>query len=94
LKTLGATRAQIRLAWLTEFAVAGGMAGLAAAILGDGAAALVIREVFHTDWHFLAGIMVLTVVLSILAMMVLGFLSTERVLRQPAAPRLRLENGG
>ncbi len=94
LKTLGATRAQIRLAWLTEFAVAGGMAGLAAAILGDAAAALVIREVFHTDWHFLAGIMVLTVVLSILAMMVLGFLSTERVLRQPAAPRLRLENGG
>jgi putative ABC transport system permease protein len=94
LKTLGATRAQIRLAWLTEFAVAGGMAGLAAAVLGDAAAALVIRQVFHTEWHFLAGIMVLTVVFSVLAMMVLGFVSTERVLRQPAAPRLRLENGG
>jgi putative ABC transport system permease protein len=94
LKTLGATRAQIRMAWLTEFAVAGGMAGLAAAVLGDGAAALVIRDVFHTEWHFLAGIMLLTVVLSILAMIVLGFVSTERALRQPAAPRLRMENGG
>ena len=94
LKTLGATRAQIRLTWLTEFAVAGGMAGLAAAILGDGAAALVIRKVFHTEWHFLSGIMLLTVLLSILAMIVLGFVSTERALRQPAAPRLRLENGG
>jgi putative ABC transport system permease protein len=94
LKTLGATRAQIRLAWLTEFAVAGGMAGLAAAILGDGAAALVIRRVFHTEWHVLSGIMLLTVLLSIMAMIVLGFVSTERALRQPAAPRLRLEDGG
>jgi hypothetical protein len=25
---------------------------------------------------------------------VLGFVSTERALRQPAAPRLRMENGG
>ena len=94
LKTLGATRAQIRLAWLTEFAVAGGMAGLAAAILGDAAAALTIIQVFHTQWHFLVGIMLLTVVLSIVAMIVLGFVSTERALRQPAAPRLRMENGG
>ena len=94
LKTLGATRAQIRMAWLTEFAVAGGMAGLAGAVLGDAAAALVIRDVFHTEWHFLGGIMLLTVALSILAMIVLGFVSTERALRQPAAPRLRLENGG
>jgi putative ABC transport system permease protein len=94
LKTLGATRAQIRLAWLTEFAVAGGMAGIAAAVLGDLAAAVAIRQVFHTDWHFLPGSMLLTVLLSILAMIALGFASTERALRQPAAPRLRLENGG
>jgi putative ABC transport system permease protein len=94
LKTLGATRAQIRLAWLTEFAVAGGMAGLAAAVLGDAAAALAIRQVFHTDWHFLPGIMLLTVAASVLAMIALGFVSTERALRQPAAPRLRLEDGG
>jgi predicted lysophospholipase L1 biosynthesis ABC-type transport system permease subunit len=63
-------------------------------VLGDLAAAVAIRWVFHTDWHFLPGIMVVTVVLSILAMIALGFVSTERALRQPAAPRLRLENGG
>jgi predicted lysophospholipase L1 biosynthesis ABC-type transport system permease subunit len=50
--------------------------------------------VFHTDWHFLPGIMLLTVIVSILAMIALGFVSTERALRQPAAPRLRLEDGG
>ncbi len=92
LKTLGATRAQIRASWLTEFAVAGGMAGLAGAVLGDAAAAVVIRRVFHTDWHFLPGIMLLTIAISILAMIGLGFVATERALRQPAAARLRLEN--
>ncbi|MCB8882661.1 ABC transporter permease [Acidisoma cellulosilytica] len=94
LKTLGATRSQIRLSWLTEFAIAGGIAGIAAAILGDLAAAVTIRQVFHTEWHFLPGIMLATILVSIFAMMALGFVSTERVLRQPAAPRLRLENGG
>jgi putative ABC transport system permease protein len=93
LKTLGARRAQIRLAWLTEFAVAGGAAGIAAAVLGDLAAMVTIREVFHTEWHFLPGIMVMTIVISIVTMVMLGFLATERVLRLPAAPRLRAENG-
>jgi putative ABC transport system permease protein len=93
LKTLGARRAQIRLAWLTEFAVAGGAAGIAAAVLGDLAAMVTIREVFHTEWHFLPRIMVMTILISIVTMVTLGFLATERVLRLPAAPRLRAENG-
>ncbi len=94
LKTLGASRAQIRRAWLVEFAVAGGFAGLAGAMLGTFAAALTIREVFHTDWHFEPGIMVLTLLASIGFMMVFGFVSTAQALREPAAARLRLETGG
>jgi putative ABC transport system permease protein len=94
LKTLGASRAQIRRAWLMEFAVAGGCAGLAAAIFGTAAAALTIREVFHTDWHFEPAVMAITLLASIACMMVFGFLSTARALSEPAAARLRLETGG
>jgi putative ABC transport system permease protein len=94
LKTLGASRAQIRLAWLTEFAVAGGAAGLAAALLGTAAAYITISQVFHTDWHFQPGIMLATLAASILLMLLLGAVSTARALRQPAAARLRQAQGG
>ncbi len=94
LKTLGASRRQIRRAWLMEFAVAGGVAGLVAAVLGTAAAAITIRQVFHTVWHFQSGVMVVALAGNILLMMVLGFALTARALRQPAAARLRLETGG
>lgn len=94
LKTLGASRAQIRRAWLMEFAIAGGCAGLAAAALGTGAAALAVREVFHTGWHFEPGIMLTTLFASMGCMMVFGFISTAQALHEPAAARLRLESGG
>ena len=93
LKTLGASRAQIRRAWLVEFAVAGGIAGLAAAIFGTLAAALTIREVFHTDWHFEPVILAVTLLGSIGFMLVFGYASTAQALREPAAARLRLEGG-
>jgi putative ABC transport system permease protein len=91
---LGASRGQIRRAWLVEFAVAGGVAGLAAAVFGTLAAALTIREVFHTDWHFETGIMIVTLLASVGCMLVFGFISTAQALREPAAARLRLETGG
>ena len=94
LKTLGASRRQIRRAWLMEFAVAGGVAGLIAAVLGTVAAAITIRQVFHTAWHFQSGVMVGALAGSILLMMVVGFALTAHALRQPAAARLRLETGG
>jgi putative ABC transport system permease protein len=94
LKTLGASRAQVRRAWLLEFAVAGGIAGLAAAILGTMAAALTITQVFHTDWHFEPIIMAVTLLASIFFMLIFGFVSTAQALREPAAARLRLEAGG
>jgi putative ABC transport system permease protein len=94
LKTLGASRGQIRRAWLMEFAVAGGCAGLVAAGLGTVAAALAIREVFHTGWHFEPGLMLITLFASMGFMLIFGFVSTAQALREPAAARLRLEAGG
>jgi putative ABC transport system permease protein len=94
LKTLGASRAQIRRAWLVEFAVAGGIAGLVAALLGTGAAALTILQVFHTDWHFDPWVMAVTLAASIGVMTIFGYAATAKSLREPAAARLRLEAGG
>jgi putative ABC transport system permease protein len=94
LKTLGASRAQIRNAWLVEFAIAGGFAGLAAALLGTLAAAVTIQQVFHIDWHFEFGIMVVTLLGSAGLMTIFGYISTTKALREPAAAWLRLETGG
>jgi putative ABC transport system permease protein len=94
LKTLGASRAQLRRAWIAEFAVAGGAAGVSAALLGTLAAYITVEQVFHVDWHFQPGIMMATLLGSIALMLGLGFATTSRVLRQPAAARLRLETGG
>ncbi len=94
LKTLGASRAQIRRAWLFEFAIAGGIAGLAAAALGTLAAAVTVERIFHSLWRFEPGVCAGTVVLSVALMMALGFAATNRALREPAAARLRLAAGG
>jgi putative ABC transport system permease protein len=94
LKTLGASRAQIRRAWLFEFAIAGGIAGLVAAALGTLAAAVTVERIFHSLWRFEPGVCAGTVVLSVALMMALGFAATNRALREPAAARLRLEAGG
>jgi len=93
LKTLGASTGQIRRAWIAEFAVAGGAAGIAAALLGTLAAFITVEQVFHLDWHFQPGIMLATLLGSVALMLLLGFATTSRVLRQPAAAQLRLEAG-
>ncbi len=93
LKTLGASTAQIRRAWISEFAIAGGAAGISAAVLGTLAAFITVEQVFHLTWHFQPGIMLATLLGSIALMLALGFTTTSRVLRQPAAAQLRLEAG-
>ena len=53
LKALGATRRQIRAAWLVEFGVLGLAAGLIAALVGTLASFGVVRYIMHIDWVFL-----------------------------------------
>ena len=55
LKALGATRRQIRAAWLVEFGVLGLAAGLIAALVGTLASFGVVRYIMHVDWAFLPG---------------------------------------
>ena len=91
LKTLGATRWQVRAAWLVEFGAIGAAAGLLAAALGTLASWGVMRFVMHAPWAFLPGVLAATVGGCVALMLALGFLGTERALRSPAGPYLRHE---
>jgi putative ABC transport system permease protein len=91
LKTLGASRAQIRAAWLVEFGILGLAAGAIAAVVGTGASWAVVRLVMHGSWVFLPRTLVLVMLLSLALMLLVGFAGTEAALRAKAAPLLRNE---
>jgi putative ABC transport system permease protein len=91
LKTLGASRAQVRAAWLVEFGVLGLAAGIIAAGVGTLASLAVVRYVMGTAWSFLPGTLAATVIGCVVLMLVFGFVATEAALRAPAAPLLRNE---
>ena len=91
LKTLGATRAQIRAAWLVEFGILGAVAGLLAAAVGTAASWGVVRFIMQADWAFLPGTLAATVAACIAMMLLVGFAGTETALRARAAPLLRNE---
>jgi putative ABC transport system permease protein len=91
LKTLGATRAQVRAAWLVEFGLLGATAGLIAAAVGTAASWGVMHFVMHAEWAFLPGRLAVTVLACIVLMLGFGFASTEAALRAKPAPLLRNE---
>jgi putative ABC transport system permease protein len=91
LKTLGATRAQIRAAWLVEFGAIGAAAGLLAAAIGTLASWGVMHFVMQAPWSFLPGVLAATVLGCMVLMLAFGFAGTEQALRARAAPYLRNE---
>jgi putative ABC transport system permease protein len=91
LKTLGATRGQIRGAWLAEFGAIGACAGLIAAGIGTLASYAVMRFVMQAPWSFLPGRLAITVAACILLMLVFGYAGTEAALRVRPAAYLRNE---
>ncbi len=91
LKTLGATRGQIRAAWLVEFGVLGVVAGVLAAVVGTAASFAVIRFVLDAPWWFLPGRLLATVAGCVGLMLLLGYAGTEAALRAKPAPLLRRE---
>ena len=91
LKTLGATRAQIRRAWLVEFGLLGLVAGLVACVVGAAASWGVTRYVMRTDWALLPGTLAGTVILCVLLTLAMGYAGTALALRAKAAPLLRNE---
>jgi putative ABC transport system permease protein len=91
LKVIGATRAQIRKAWMVEFGLLGFTAGVLAAAIGTAASWGVARFVMKTEWIFLPGTLAVTVVGCTLLTLVLGYAGTAFALRVRPAPLLRNE---
>ncbi len=91
LKVLGASRAQIRAAWLVEFGVLGLAAGLIAALVGTVASWGVTHYIMDTDWTFLPGTLAGTLVVCLATMLIFGYAGTATALRAKAAPLLRNE---
>jgi putative ABC transport system permease protein len=91
LKTLGATRRQIRAAWLTEFGVLGLVAGVIAAIVGSAASFAVTNYIMHTDWIFLPGTLISVLAGALAIMLLFGYAGTAAALRAKPAPLLRNE---
>ncbi|MBV8576928.1 MAG: FtsX-like permease family protein [Acetobacteraceae bacterium] len=91
LKALGATRRQIRAAWLVEFGVLGVAAGLVAASVGTAASYGVVRFVMDADWVFLPSTLGATLLACVVLMLGFGYVGTSAALRAAAAPLLRNE---
>jgi putative ABC transport system permease protein len=91
LKTLGATRSQIRAAWLVEFGVLGLVAGVLAALVGTAASFAVMHFVLDAPWWVLPGRLLGTVAGCVALMLALGYAGMEAALRAKPAPLLRRE---
>jgi putative ABC transport system permease protein len=91
LRTLGATRRQIRAAWLTEFGLLGLIAGLIAAFVGSAASYGVTHYIMHTEWTFMPVTLIYTLAGALALMLLFGYGGTAAALRARPAPLLRNE---
>jgi putative ABC transport system permease protein len=91
LKTLGATRSQIRAAWLTEFGLLGLVAGLIASVVGSAASFAVTHYILHTEWIFMPVTLIVTLAGALALMLLFGYAGTAAALRVRPAPLLRNE---
>ncbi|MBW8270873.1 ABC transporter permease [Caldovatus aquaticus] len=91
LKTVGATRAQIRAAFLVEFGLLGLAAGVLAALAGAAASWAVVTFLMRAEWVFLPGTLAATVAGCVVLTLVFGHAGTALALRARPAPWLRNE---
>ena len=91
LKTVGATRGQVRSAFLVEFGVLGLAAGGLAALAGTAASWGVTRFIMRQDWVFLPGTLAATILGCVAVTLVFGYIGTALALRARPAPLLRNE---
>jgi putative ABC transport system permease protein len=91
LKTVGATRRQIRRAFLVEFGLLGATAGVIAAVAGTAAAWGVVRYILGADWVFLPGTLAAVVLACTALTLGFGYAGTALALRARPAPFLRNE---
>jgi putative ABC transport system permease protein len=91
LKALGATRGVIARSFAAEYALLGGVAGLIGVWLGSLLSWLVLTYFFELTWSLRPSILISGVALTVLLTLVVGFLSTYRLLGQRPLAVLRHE---
>ena len=91
LKVLGAEIGNVRAGFIWEYGLLGLASAALAGLIGTLMAYVAITRVMHGFWKFLPLPVALTLALSVLAILVLGWLGTARALSAKAAPYLRNE---
>lgn len=91
LKTLGATRPRIATIFSIEFAVLGLIAAVIGLIFANGLARILLRRVFHFDYHLNIGWNLVALCLTAALTVAAGWLASHRVLGQKPLEVLREE---
>jgi putative ABC transport system permease protein len=89
LRTLGATRGQIVLAYGLEYLVIGSATAVFGVVAGSGAAAVIITQVMNLPFFWLPVPALAAAVATVLAMVAIGLVGTFSMLGQKPAPVLR-----
>jgi putative ABC transport system permease protein len=91
LKALGATRGLIARSFAIEYLLMGAVAGLMGVVLAGALSWAVLHFVFDLPWSFQPSVLGLGLLLTVLLTVLIGFLSTYRILGQRPLPILRHE---
>lgn len=91
LRTLGATRRQLRQIQLVEYAVLGVLAALTGGVLAVTANALLAKFVFKAPFVFSPGVLALSVAGAVLVTLLTGLLANRGITRHPPLEVLRQE---
>jgi putative ABC transport system permease protein len=91
LKALGATRSMIARSFAVEYALLGALGGLLGCALASVLSWAVLETVFDLSWNLQPAVLAVGVVATIILTMLVGFLSTYRILGQPPLSVLRQE---
>jgi putative ABC transport system permease protein len=91
LKALGATRGVIARSFALEYAMLGALGGLLGIALASALSWVVLETVFDLSWNLHAGVLAMGFVATVTLTLVVGFLSTYRILGQPPLAVLRQE---
>lgn len=91
LKALGATRSMIARSFAVEYALLGALGGLLGCGLASALSWAVLETVFDLSWSLQPVVLAMSFVATITLAMLVGFLSTYRILGQPPLSVLRQE---
>ncbi|MBA2485232.1 MAG: FtsX-like permease family protein [Nitrospira sp.] len=91
LKALGATRALIARSFAAEYALIGCVAGVIGIVLASAFSWVILRYFLELPWALEPSLLALGLVCTVLLTLLVGFLSTYRILGQPPLTVLRHE---